>query len=69
MAADDVYAGLQQAARSLQASGIPLAPCGEVLANERCDCGRTYDEVLAEVSEYELWLATQRILTSPEAAR
>jgi hypothetical protein len=48
---------------------VPLAPCGEVLAGEDCGCGRTAEEVAAEVAAYELSLITQRILTSPEATR
>ncbi|GLH97381.1 hypothetical protein [Phytohabitans aurantiacus] len=48
---------------------IPLAPCGEVFAGEDCGCGRTAEEVAAEVAAYEAWLAAQPVTTSPEATR
>jgi hypothetical protein len=48
---------------------VPLAPCGEVLAGEYCGCGRTAEEVAAEVAAYEASLAAQPARISPEATR
>jgi hypothetical protein len=67
MAADDMLTDLQRAAVALEETGVALAPCGEVLAGEPC-CGRTAEEVAAEVAAYEKF-RSQTAVTSPEAAR